>query len=171
MEFATAGSCPACHSHLSPGARFCGACGASSGTVGPAPAPALHPTTPAAVVRSLGGDGFLRSLFDLSFSSFVTTKVVKLVYLLTLLAIGLLAVFFVIAGFSQSPALGAVVLLILAPLSSLFYAVYARVLLEFIIAVFRIAEYQRDLLVLAQHQAASVAPAPPAPSPAAVAQA
>lgn len=110
--------------------------------------------------------GFFASLFDLSFSSLVTTKVIKFVYVLTLIAIGLLGLVFIVAAFVKSLALGLLTLVILAPLVSLFYVVYARVLLEFVIAVFRIMEYQRDMLEIARQQARPPAPAPaPASAP------
>lgn len=108
--------------------------------------------------------GFFASLFDISFSSLITTKVIKFVYVLTLVVIGVAALFFVGAAFVNSAAYGVLTLLIIAPLMSLIYVVYTRVLLEFIIAVFRIMEYQRDSLALAQQQAQLHTPAPVAVS-------
>jgi hypothetical protein len=140
---------------VSASARFCGACGTPVTAAATSPPPPSSPIT--APDGRLSNRGFLTSLFDLSFSSLVTTKVVKFVYVLTLVAIGLTALVFVIGAFSRSAAAGALMLLIVAPLVSLFYAVYARVFLEFIIAVFRIAEYQRDLLALAQRESARAA--------------
>lgn len=98
--------------------------------------------------------GFFGSLFDLSFSSLVTTSVIKVLYVLTLIGIGLTALGFVVVAFKADKAFGVVTLLILAPLASLFYVIYARVILEFIIVVFRIAEYNRDILALARQEAA-----------------
>ena len=92
--------------------------------------------------------GFFRSLFDLSFSSLVTPKIIKIIYVLTLIGIGLLAILFIISAFNQSSGFGAVTLLILAPIFSLFYIVYARVFLEFFIAVFRMAETNAELVAL-----------------------
>jgi hypothetical protein len=39
----------------------------------------------------MGDQGFLASLFDISFSSLITTKVIKVLYLLSMIIIGLLA--------------------------------------------------------------------------------
>lgn len=113
--------------------------------------------------------GFLASLFDLSFTSLVTPKVIKFIYVLSLIVIGLGALFFVVAAFVQSVALGLLTLLILAPLMSLIYVVYARVLMEFFIAVFRIMEYQHEMLLLARQQAQPQRqpPSPPQVSPSA----
>jgi hypothetical protein len=88
--------------------------------------------------------GFFGSLFDLSFTSFVTTKIIKVIYVLTLIGIGLFALFFVVAAFQESAALGLLVLIIGAPIGALIYIIYARVILEFIIQVFRIGELLRD---------------------------
>jgi hypothetical protein len=149
--------CPNCHKPLSAGARFCGACG----TQIPAPASPLDPSGVPGVPppvsslhKSWMNKGFFKSLFDLSFSSFVTTKVVKVIYVLTLVWIGLWAVAWIIWAFDKDPGLGALFLLVVAPLLTLFSAVYARMILEFIMAVFRIAEYQRDQVALTQHQVA-----------------
>lgn len=95
--------------------------------------------------------GLFGSLFDLSFGSLVTPKIIKIVYVITLVGIALAAVCFTISAFSTSSALGAITLLILAPIFSLFYAVYAvyaRVFLEFFLAIFRMAEPNAELVSL-----------------------
>ena len=100
--------------------------------------------------------GFFGSLFDLSFQSLIATKVIKVLYVLSLTAIGLTAIVFAIAAFSRSAVLGAFTLLVLAPLVSLVYAIYTRVILELFMAVFRIVENGRDLLALARAQGMTV---------------
>ena len=92
--------------------------------------------------------GLFGSLFDLSFGPLVTPKIMEIVYVITLVGIVLAAVCFTISAFSTSSALGAITLLILAPIFSLFYAVYARVLLEFFLAIFRMAEPNAELVSL-----------------------
>ncbi|HWI72517.1 MAG TPA: DUF4282 domain-containing protein [Baekduia sp.] len=114
--------------------------------------------------------GFFSSLFDISFTSFITTKIIKVIYVLTLIGIGLVALAFVVAAFQENAALGLFVLLIGAPIIALIYTVYARVILEFIIQVFRISELLRDQNAL-QRTAFSAAgwlpgDATPAPAPA-----
>lgn len=89
--------------------------------------------------------GFFGSLFDLSFSSLVTPKII---YVLTLIAIALLAILFIVSAFSTNSGFGALTLLVLAPIFSLFYIVYARVFLEFFIAIFRVAETNAELVAL-----------------------
>ncbi len=88
--------------------------------------------------------GFFESLFDISFTSFITTKIIKVLYVLALVVIGLVALAFVVSAFSRSAGLGVVVLFIVAPLFSLIYIIYTRVALELIIQIFRITELLRD---------------------------
>jgi hypothetical protein len=88
--------------------------------------------------------GFFRSLFDISFTSFITTKIIKLVYVVWLVLIGLMAVAGVIAAFSEDPVYGVIALLVAAPLGAFIFIVLVRLWLEFVIQVFRITELLRD---------------------------
>jgi hypothetical protein len=83
---------------------------------------------------------FLHPLFNFSFNQFITSKVVKFLYGLSILAAGLMAILFVIFGFDISIGFGIFALLIGAPLIFLLTLIYSRVLLETIIAIFRIAQ-------------------------------
>ena len=107
--------------------------------------------------------GFLGSLFDVSFSSLITTRVIKVIYILSMILIGLMALVFIAAAFSNSAASGIVTLLVIAPLASLLYLVYVRVILEVIICVFRITETNVELVAL--QRAAAGPPTPPPPTP------
>jgi hypothetical protein len=123
--------------------------------------------------------GFFGALFDLSFSTLVTTRVIKFIYVITLIVIGLAALVFIIAAFAKSAVLGILTLLVIAPVVSLLYVIYARVLLEVIIALFRLVEYNRELVALKRRQlglplegfagpepaTASAAPSSPPPPP------
>jgi hypothetical protein len=109
--------------------------------------------------------GFLAALFDVSFTSFVTTRIIKVIYVITLVLIGLGALAFAVAAFSQSAAGGLFVLLIVAPLGALLYVIYARVLLEIVIAIFRIMEHTGEQVSLLRAQSPGAASAPPPPGP------
>ncbi len=104
--------------------------------------------------------GWFRSLFDFSFSSLVTTKIIKLIYGITMVVIALTAVFLIVSAFASSGALGAVMLIVVAPLFALLSLVYARVTLEFFITIFRIMENGRDLLELTRAQQPALTPSP-----------
>jgi hypothetical protein len=110
--------------------------------------------------------GFLASLFDTSFANLVTPRVIKVIYIISMVVIGLAALFWIGAAFSQSAAFGLLVLVIAAPLLSLLYLIYTRVLLEVIIALFRIMETNTELVAL-QRAATPGAPAAPVPPAAA----
>jgi len=88
--------------------------------------------------------GFLATLFDFSFSEFVTIKIIKLLYGLAMFfaAIGALAA--IISGFG-SGALTGVITLIVSPLIFLLYVILARVWLEIVIVIFRIAENTKEI--------------------------
>jgi uncharacterized membrane protein len=93
--------------------------------------------------------GFFGSLFDLSFTSLVTTRIIKVLYVLAIVLIGLYALVFIAGGFSNSTSAGVVVLLIIAPIFALVSLIYTRVLLEVIIALFRIMENTSELVARA----------------------
>jgi uncharacterized membrane protein len=110
--------------------------------------------------------GFLSSLFDVSFSNLITTRVIKVIYILSMILIGLTALVFVAGAFSNSVAAGLFTLLILAPLAALLYLIYVRVILEVIICVFRITETNTELVALQRAAAGPGTPPPPSPPPA-----
>jgi uncharacterized membrane protein len=103
--------------------------------------------------------GFFGSLFDLSFTSLVTTRIIKVLYVLAIILIGLYALVFIAGGFSNSTSVGIVVLLIIAPIFTLVSLIYTRVLLEVIIALFRIMENTSELVARARALEPSRAPA------------
>lgn len=92
---------------------------------------------------------FFGSLFDLSFTSLVTTRIIKVLYVLAIVVIGLYTFIFIAAGFNHSTADGILVLVIGAPIFALISLVYTRVLLEVVIALFRIMENTGELVAQA----------------------
>jgi len=82
---------------------------------------------------------FLRPLFDFSFHRSVTVKMIKFLYVLSILCAGLMALFFVLAGFETSLRLGLFALL-MGAVVFLLTAVFSRVFLEMILAIFRMAD-------------------------------
>jgi hypothetical protein len=83
--------------------------------------------------------GFFGSLFDLSFSEFVTTRVIKglFVILIVLPAIGALAA--LIGGVARGGP-REFLAIIIAPIAFFLYVLVVRIWLEVIIVLFRIAE-------------------------------
>jgi Domain of unknown function (DUF4282) len=91
--------------------------------------------------RQRGEKGFLGSLFDFSFSSFVTPKIIKVLYVLLALWTGLVAIFILIIGFRTGGVGGGLVtLIIVEPIFVLLTLGIYRVVLEAFMVIFRIYE-------------------------------
>lgn len=88
--------------------------------------------------------GFIGALFDLSFTSFITTKLIKILYIIFIIGAGLSALGMVGSGFMIGTTAG-LVYLILAPLAFLAFVVVARVYLELVIVIFRGAEHLAEI--------------------------
>ncbi len=88
--------------------------------------------------------GYIEPLFDLSFTQFITTKVVKLVYVLTigLAALGVLLLFVATVNDSFLLALG--MLAVTLPFAALF-VIASRMWLEAVVVFFRIADNTAEL--------------------------
>ncbi len=83
--------------------------------------------------------GLIGTIFDFSFSEFVTTKVIK--FLLGLaMAINVIVTIVIIVGGFNNGALAGIVTLILSPIIYLVLMLFSRIYLELIIVIFRIAE-------------------------------
>lgn len=92
--------------------------------------------SPAAATHS---KGFFAALFDFSFTSFITLKFLKVIYALLVAMILLTGLVSLLAAVSQG---GAFIFigLVLAPLTTLVYLIFARVVLESVAMFFRIGE-------------------------------
>jgi hypothetical protein len=82
--------------------------------------------------------GFFGSLFDYSFSSFVTPRIIKVLYVLATVLISLWTLFLAAAAFNVSETAGALTLFVVGPLFFIVSMLYARVVLELVIVFFRI---------------------------------
>ena len=103
--------------------------------------------------------GFFKALFDFSFTSYVTPKIIKIIFGLVVIVAAVIALVIIIAGFEVNIAAGIFALIILAPLAFLFYVIIYRVLLEVVMAVFTIAE--NTTRMVAPAGSITVGPAPP----------
>lgn len=86
---------------------------------------------------------FFRPLFDFSFSQFVTIKMIKFLYLLSILSAGFICLSFIVVGFNTSFGFGIFALFIGAPLVFLFTVMSSRVFLEMFLKVFRMADHTK----------------------------
>jgi hypothetical protein len=108
------------------------------------PGPGM-PGYPAATQEASSAQGFVASLFDFGFNSFVTPKVVKVVYVLIMVVLGLFGLACTGIAFVFKPILGIFVLIIVAPLFFFVYLALWRIALEIFVVVFRIADDLRAI--------------------------
>ena len=95
--------------------------------------------------RTADARGFLGALFDFGFTSFVTPKVIKVLYMLIVIGTVLSALVFTIMMFQASVAFGVLTLLVGDPLFILIVLAIYRIILEFFAVTFRVAEDIRAL--------------------------
>jgi len=88
--------------------------------------------------------GFFEKLFDFNFKEFITLKILKILYIIALIAIGVLLIVGIVYFFNQSTSTG-VLFLIFSPLFFLLGAMLVRVYLEVIAIIFRIEEEVKKL--------------------------
>jgi hypothetical protein len=89
--------------------------------------------------------GFFSSLFDYSFGSFVTPKIIRVLYVLLTIAVSLWTLTLLVLAFKASTGLGIVFLLIGGPIFFVLAMIYWRVVLELVIVFFRIHEDVADI--------------------------
>jgi len=84
--------------------------------------------------------GFFGALFDFSFNTFVTPKIVKFVYVLATILLVITYLVFVITGFAgDNPAIG-IAFLLLGWIPFLFYLALIRMTLEFYYSIVRMSQ-------------------------------
>jgi len=115
-----------------------GQAGFGSATTPPGGVQPMDP--PAGSSRAADGRGFLSALFDFSFTSFVTTRIIKVLYVLILVLVSLVALFYTKIAFRLSTGFGILVLVIGDPLYIIIVMAFWRLLLEAFVVLFRIAE-------------------------------
>ena len=161
MSEAGSGSyCGNCGAQVRSGTVFCASCGQRVAESESRERPARSGSAP----RHSGERGFFRSLFDLSFSEFVTMRLIKVIYIIGIVFISLLALvsilgiaasvvgnlIFVSQGLGGAGTLFASLIfgflgLVLSLLFWLFLMIALRVSLELTAVLFRIADHTRDI--------------------------
>jgi hypothetical protein len=109
----------------------------------PSPGPGVNPPKAAghrSARRSADSKGLIEALFDFSFTSFVTTRIIRVLYFLILIMTVLAALIYTILAFSASPGFGFLTLIIGDPLFIIIVMAFWRLFLESFVVVFRIAE-------------------------------
>lgn len=91
------------------------------------------------------GKGLFESVFDISFKTLVTPRVIKILYALSIVAAGFISIVLVIDGFSESPGKGLLSLFFVAPLVFLILVISSRIVYELAIVVFRISDHTAEI--------------------------
>jgi hypothetical protein len=109
---------------------------------------------------------FFGSLFDYSFSSFITPRIIRVLYILMTILVALWTLAFVLFAFKASTAFGILTLIILGPLFFVLGMIYVRVGLEVVMAFFNIHGDVSDINRRGGHPAWSPVGPTPEPAPA-----
>ncbi len=100
----------------------------------------------AARTKQPGEKGFLGSLFDFSFNSFVTPKIIKVLYVLFTIWTALIGITILIIGFKTGGLAGGLfTLIIIEPIFLLLTLGIYRVVLEAFMVIFRIYEETKKI--------------------------
>lgn len=103
------------------------------------PAPPVPPATPGSQAS-----GFFQALFDFNFNSYVTPKVVKVLYILLTALLALYVLIATVAGFSQGFGIG-LLFLLGGVIGFVVLLALFRISLEFYVAVIKISEDVKEL--------------------------
>ena len=95
--------------------------------------------------RAADARGFLSALFDFSFTSFVTTRIIRVLYILIMVLTVITALIYTIVAFRISAAFGLLTLVIGDPLFIIIIMAFWRLVLESFVVRFRMAEDVRAL--------------------------
>ncbi|OMH27746.1 hypothetical protein BKD30_03700 [Tersicoccus phoenicis] len=114
----------------------------------------------------------MKALFDLSFTRFISPAIVKIVYVLIMVALAIFFLAFLIAGFASRNPVAGLFALIFGAVIVLLYLVLARVGLEALLATIRTAENTTEIVAMMRQGAqpptagrgfGSAGPTPPYP--------
>jgi len=83
--------------------------------------------------------GFFASLMDTRFDSLITPKLIRFLYVVSMIGLAIGTVIFVIAAFADKASSG-ILMLVLAPLVALIYLIVVRLWLELIVVTFKIRD-------------------------------
>ena len=100
----------------------------------------------------MDGKGFFACLFDLSFKEFITTRIIKVLYILHIVIACIMGLGMIISGMTSGNGFVGVVSFILGPCAALLYLLMARIGLELTMVFFRISENTDRLVALQSPQ-------------------
>jgi len=91
--------------------------------------------------------GFFARLFDFSFSEFITTSIIRVLFVLAVIGSAIAALVMLVGGLValSSDFVRALGMIILSPIAFILYVIGARVYLELIMIIFRIEEHTEKI--------------------------
>ena len=87
---------------------------------------------------------FFGALFDLSFSSFITPKIIKILFILAMIGAAILSLVIIVGGFTQGVGAG-ILALILSVIVFVINIVLARLWLELVMVAFSINDRLKSI--------------------------
>jgi hypothetical protein len=115
--------------------------------------------------RPLEGKGFFRSLYDFSFSSLVTLRVIRVLYVLITIVYSLGALIAFVGLLAQHKGPDVAIAIVGVPIAYFLYLTIARITFEVLMVVFNIG---KDVRAIRENGETSIGPnAMPPPNPAA----
>jgi hypothetical protein len=160
--------CTSCGRSNDDDSRFCEACGqtlgaGSVGQVAPGIAPAGVPSISlnAPELHVSEAKGLIRALFDFRFHSLVTTRIIRIVYVVVTVLYSLGAVIDLVFAIHYGGAIGTVVGIIFIPIGYLISLAIFRIFCEIIIVLFRIGENVQTIARQGAMQSQSSPPSVP----------
>ncbi|GLU48101.1 DUF4282 domain-containing protein [Nocardiopsis ansamitocini] len=96
--------------------------------------------------------GFFGALFDFGFTTYVTSKVIKVLYVIGLVLVTIATLSFVVSSFSMMGRGGfdtffGILMLLFSPVLALLYLILLRIWMELLIVVFQIADDLRAIRI------------------------
>ncbi len=88
---------------------------------------------------------FLTAIFDTSFSVFVTEKLIKVFYIILIIGILIGIGVMVLGSFLNNGLWVGLLTMLFSPILFIVLLIIVRVMLEFVVVVFRIADYTRKI--------------------------
>ena len=103
-------------------------------------------------------EGFFSTLFDLSFTRLLTTRVVKALYILLIVVVGIGLVVTIVSSIIAGSITGVLISVVGGTLAALLTIIYGRIVLEVLLAIFRILETNREIAYLQRQQLLAIKP-------------
>jgi hypothetical protein len=100
------------------------------------PLPPTQPVSP--------GTGFFESLMDTRFDNLITPKLIRFLYVVSIVVLAIGAILVIVSGFVDEVGTG-ILALILAPIGALIYLIVIRLWLELIVVAFKIREAAEEV--------------------------